>query len=195
MFSRQFDRRTYLLLGVLFFALALGFSFGVYALWPANREQGYQPIQPILYSHLTHAGNLQMECLYCHYNTERAAVANLPSVEICMNCHRQVQPRNALGQVNQDIARLVKHWQESEPIAWEQVHVLADFVYFDHSRHMKAGRTCQECHGPIERMERVYRFYAMKMDWCLECHRREPPEGFRDGRKQWASDTCNTCHR
>jgi len=195
MFSKQFDRRVYTFVLFLSLSLLVGFSFGVFALWPANVERGYEPEQPLGYSHEMHAGTLQIECLYCHVNAERQAQATVPSVSICMNCHEEVQKRDAQDNLKKDMERLLVHWWEKNPIKWVKVHDLADFVYFDHSRHLASGLECQECHGPVERMVHMRREYSLKMGWCLDCHRKTPPAGFQDGRETWASTNCSTCHR
>lgn len=201
MFTKKFDRRVYLFVVVLLSSTAIGASFAVYALWPANAETGYEPAQPIAYSHRLHAGELKIECQYCHSNVETAACANLPTVSVCMGCHLQIESKDADGQVKPEIAKLTEYWEQKKPIKWVNVHNLADFVYFDHSRHMAAELECQECHGPVETMERVRRFYSLKMGWCLDCHKKPPPEGYPyphaivDGRATWAPIDCVTCHR
>lgn len=196
-FSRQFDRRVYVFLSVLAFSTTLGVSFGLYALWPANVETGYEPEQPIAYSHRLHAGELKIDCRYCHSNVETSAYANVPAVAVCMGCHAQIESKNDEGRVKPEILKLKEHWEKKEPIRWVNVHDLADFVYFDHSRHLSAGLKCQQCHGPIETMERVYRANSLKMGWCLDCHKKPPPKDYpiRDGRATWAPIDCYTCHR
>ena len=197
MFTKKFDRRVYVLLSVVGFSAVVGGAFGTYALWPANMERGYQPDQPINYSHRLHAGELKIDCRYCHSNVERAAHANTPSVSVCMNCHAEIESKGPDGQVKAEIQKLKRYWEENLPIEWINVHKLADFVYFDHSRHLSAGLECQESHGPIETMEKVYRFSSLKMGWCLDCHTKAPPEDYpvTDGRTTWASINCYTCHR
>ena len=96
------------------------------------------------------------------------------------------------------MAILLSHWEKKQPIVWNKVNDLADFVYFDHSRHMAAGLTCQECHGPIETMEHVRRQYGLKMSWCLDCHKQDPPAGSAAaarGSATRAPINCTTCHR
>jgi hypothetical protein len=179
------------------FSAMIGGAFGIYALWPANMERGYQPDQPIDYSHRLHAGEMKIDCKYCHHNVEGAAHANTPSVSVCMNCHEQVQPRGADGTLKADIRTLIDCWDGLKPIEWVNVHNLADFVYFNHSRHVSAGLECQECHGPIETMEEVWRFSSLKMGWCLDCHKKDPPPNYpvTDGRNTWSAIYCFTCHR
>ena len=195
MFSKEFERRIYIFVGVLFGSLLVGFAFGVYALWPANMEQGYEPNQPIAYSHKLHAGELNIDCRYCHFNVDRGAQATIPSVATCMNCHEEVQTKDSKGKLTKDTARLLWHWKNKKPIKWVKVSDLADFAYFDHSRHTNSNIECQECHGPVEKMERVRREYSLKMSWCLDCHRKEPPEGWTGSGETWGPTGCYTCHR
>ncbi len=198
MFTKAFDRRVYATLAVLAGTGALGTAFGLFALWPSNMEAGYAPAQPIAFSHLTHAGDLRIDCFYCHTEAEKGPHATVPPVSVCMNCHEHVKPKDRRGRIHPDVAKLLKHWKEKEPIRWVKVNDLADFVYFDHARHLAGGVACAECHGPVERMERVRREYGLKMSWCLECHRK-PPEAGRPGAlaepNHRAPTSCSTCHR
>ena len=192
MFSKKFDRRVSVLVAVTLLASGFGTAFGLYALWPGNRERGYEPEQPLAYNHRLHAGTLKIHCRYCHWNVEVSAPAAVPSISVCMNCHAVVQPKNEKGAIKPELAKLLAAWKTKTPIRWEKVHNLADFVYFDHSRHIASGLECQECHGPVETMERVRRDNALVMGWCLACHRKPPPEA---DRPMQASVDCTTCHR
>ncbi|MDD4889841.1 MAG: cytochrome c3 family protein [Phycisphaerae bacterium] len=198
MFTRKFDRKVHVAFGVFLFSLLFGVGFGYYVLWPSDLEAGYEPAQPILYSHKLHAGDMKMQCLYCHSQADKTAQATTPPVSTCMNCHSQVQSKGPDGQVLPATQFVLDHWKSREPIRWNKVSDLADFVYFDHSRHVNSGLTCQECHGPIETMDRVRRQYGLKMSWCLACHRQAPPAGSRAERLGWdqrAPINCSTCHR
>lgn len=135
MFTRSFDRRVYLFVAVLLGAGAVGTSFAVYALWPANVEVGYQPLQPIAYSHKLHAGELQIDCRYCHHRADRDDHAGVPSIATCMKCHEEVQPKDSKGNLRPEIEKLLDAWEKKEPVQWVKVHDLADFVYFPHYRH------------------------------------------------------------
>jgi hypothetical protein len=173
-------------------------AFGAYILWPSRREAGYEPAQPVEFSHKLHAGELKIDCLYCHSEAERSAHATVPSVATCMNCHAQVQKKDENGELTPQTAALVEHWEKKQPIVWNKVHDLADFVYFDHSRHVVADVECQECHGPVETMERVRREFGQKMSWCLDCHNQPPPEDPPPYARHWttrAPVNCTTCHR
>jgi len=204
MFTRKFERRVYIAVGVFLLSCALGVAFGAYVLWPSHLEAGYQPEQPLPYSHLLHAGDLKIQCLYCHTEADRGQHATVPPLSTCMNCHEQVQTKDAAGNLKSGLAILLDHWKRAEPIRWNKVNDLADFVYFDHSRHIAAGLTCQECHGPVETMEHMRRQNSLKMSWCLECHRqkltdKDTPGAWeraaQQGRTNRGPIHCSTCHR
>jgi len=199
MFTRQFDRKVHLALKVLVLSGVVGVAFGYHVLWPSNMEIGYQPAQPIAYSHKLHAGTMQIQCLYCHAQADKGAHATVPPLATCMNCHAEVQPKGPDGKtLLPDTALLLDHWERKEPVRWQKVTDLADFVYFDHSRHVNSAVTCQECHGPIETMDRVRREFGLKMSFCLDCHRQPPPPGSRAEQLGWetrAPTYCATCHR
>jgi hypothetical protein len=198
MFTKKFERRVYIALGVFLFAGALGASFGAYVLWPSRREAGYEPRQPIAYSHKLHAGELEIECLYCHSQADKGPHATVPSVSTCMKCHEQVQTKDDDGNLTPETAKLLEHWERKTPIVWNKVSDLADFAYFDHSRHVNVGVECEECHGPVDTMEHMRREFGLKMSWCLECHRRQPQEGdpaLERGDAMRGPIHCTACHR
>ncbi len=198
MFTRKFDRRVHLAMAVFLLAGLIGVSFGYYVLWPSNMEAGYQPVQPIPYSHKLHAGDLKIECRYCHTQAETGPAATVPPLSICMNCHNEVKTTGPDGRLKPGIATLLEHWNSGQPVVWNKVSDLADFAYFDHSRHLSAGLTCQECHGPIETMDRVRREHGLKMSWCLDCHKQAPPPGSHAEQLGWSTRApihCSTCHR
>ena len=122
------------------------------------------PQQPIAYSHRVHAGQYEMQCLYCHTNADRSQFVPIPAVATCMGCHRVVLAGS------EEIQKLRGYEQRGEPVPWVRIHKLADFVQFPHMRHVAAGLECQECHGPIEEMDVVYQFSTLTMGWCLACH-------------------------
>ncbi len=195
MFTKKFERRIHIAAGVVLFSLVLGFAFGAYALWPANLEEGYQPEQPIEFSHATMAGKHQVDCLYCHSCAEKGRFATIPPTSTCMKCHKEIKPKNSKGELLPDMVKLYRYHESGEPILWEKVYDLADFVYFDHSRHVNEGVECMECHGDVEKMDRVQRVHSLKMGWCLECHKEPPPEGSPPWQKTRAPIYCSTCHR
>jgi len=165
-----------------------------------GRQQNYQPLQPIFYSHKVHAGINQINCLYCHAGAEKSRQAMIPSTNICMNCHKQINSYTGEGDhplvtaegkaINgtEQIQMLYKYagWDPQKkdynrdaqgnilatPIQWVKIHNLPDHVYFNHSQHVKVGQVqCQRCHGPIQDMDEVYQFAPLSMGWCINCHR------------------------
>ncbi len=132
-------------------------------------QQGYQPTQPIAFSHKLHAGEHQINCAYCHTSVYKGKSANIPSANICMNCHSQIKTESP------QIQKIYKAIEQNKPIEWVRVHNLPDLAYFNHSQHTVAGGLkCQQCHGPIEQMEVVYQYSPLTMGWCINCHREYP---------------------
>lgn len=158
-----------------------------------GRQKDYQPEQPIYYSHKVHAGTNQINCLYCHGGAFEGKHANIPSVNVCMNCHQAINEYGANSpkifredgtEVNgtEEIKKLYaaagwdpvakKYTTEGKPIQWVKIHNLPDHVYFNHSQHTKAGKVqCQTCHGDVTQMDEVYQFSELSMGWCVNCHR------------------------
>jgi len=145
--------------------------------------------QPVPFNHALHAGQFQIDCLYCHTATDRTAAAGVPSVESCMGCHAQ------FGQDLEGVKILKQHWDEQKTIEWEQIHRLPEYVKFKHNRHVAAGVACQTCHGPVQAMDKVVQTAdtiwwpwllpskKLQMGWCVNCHRQNQ-----------ASQDCLTCH-
>jgi cytochrome c2 len=159
-----------------------------------GRQKGYQPVQPIYYSHKVHAGINQVNCLYCHGSAWESRHAGIPSVNICMNCHKAINeytkgPKlyNENGdEINgtAEIQKLYKYagfdpsaptkWDvtKAKPVEWIRIHNLPDHVYFNHSQHIRAGKVqCQTCHGEITAMDEVKQVSELSMGWCINCHR------------------------
>ncbi len=156
------------LLGLATVPVYLGLLLA-YGADPITLNVGYQPLQPVAYSHAQHVGKLGMDCRYCHTTVERAAMAALPPTGVCMNCHKAILPDSAkMGEVQQS-------YVEGTPILWIKVHNLADYVYFDHSAHVNVGVGCRECHGLVSQMETVRTVAPLNMAWCLKCHRDPAP--------------------
>jgi hypothetical protein len=149
-----------------------------YGASPLATDVGYAPVQPIPYSHAVHAGDLGIDCRYCHTTVEHAAHAALPPTQTCINCHSQ---QYGIRRDSEKLALLQEAYYGSAgvpaglPIPWVRVHDLPDYVYFDHSAHVSRGVGCQSCHGRIDRMEVVYQAKPLSMGWCLECHRNPAP--------------------
>jgi hypothetical protein len=126
--------------------------------------------QPVPFSHNHHFAGLGISCLYCHTSVETSAVAGIPPVATCMNCHKQIW-------TNAELLEPVRAaYRSGVPVQWERVHDLPDYVYFNHSVHVAKGIGCQSCHGQMERMPLVHQAVSLTMKWCLDCHRE--PEKF-----------------
>lgn len=168
---------------VIALALALGLAALIYL--PSSNKvvvgynQGYQPDQPLPFSHELHAGQYKVNCQYCHSNVSVSRHATVPTLNVCMNCHLTVATDKPA------IKQLTEAYNKGVSIAWEKVHLLPDHVKFNHAAHIKAGKACQECHGPVETMKQVYQNASLAMGWCVNCHRQ--PENK-------ANVNCGTCH-
>ena len=150
------------------FALVLLYE-GVQSVMAVGLNQGYQPTQPIAFSHKLHAGTNQINCAYCHTSVYKSKSANIPSANICMNCHSQIKTESP------EIKKIYRAIERKQPIQWVRIHNLPDLAYFNHSQHTQvAGLQCQTCHGPIQNMEVVYQYSALTMGWCINCHREMP---------------------
>jgi hypothetical protein len=140
---------------------------------------GYRPEQPVAYSHRLHAGELGMDCEYCHTTVDDSSFAAIPSTDICMNCHN---PDDNLGVRNESskLEPVHESAETGEAIQWQKVHDLPDYVYFNHSAHVNRGVSCISCHGRVDKMgeDGVYQTENLSMGWCLDCHR-SPEEHLR----------------
>jgi menaquinone reductase, multiheme cytochrome c subunit len=136
---------------------------------PTVADTGYAPLQPVPYSHKMHAGNLGIDCRYCHYTVEKAAYAAIPPTEVCMNCHVRVKPQS------EQLVLLRETYLKNEPVPWVRVHRLPDYVYFNHEAHVNAGVSCVSCHGRVDQMVVVKKWQDLSMTWCLDCHRNPAP--------------------
>ena len=185
-----YRNKAYLLLGVILIFLVGGY-YTIEAAIGLGRTKGYQPVQPIYYSHKVHAGTNQISCLYCHTGAQASKHANIPSVNVCMNCHMAIKEYagepitredGTSVNANAEIQKLYdyagwnpvakKYDRAGKQIEWVRIHSLPDFVYFNHSQHVKVGKQqCQTCHGPIQAMPEVAQFAELSMGWCINCHR------------------------
>jgi hypothetical protein len=156
-----------------------------------GRNKDYQPEQPIYYSHKVHAGTNQISCLYCHGGAYEGRHANIPAVNMCMNCHMAITEYkgdklfredgsevNGTAEIQKIYAasgwdpKVKKYTGEPKAIEWTRIHNLPDYVYFNHSQHTRAGKVqCQTCHGPIQEMNEVKQYADLSMGWCINCHR------------------------
>jgi hypothetical protein len=165
-------------------------------MWETGVHTGYQPVQPIKFSHELHAGINQIDCQYCHSGAFKSKNSTIPSLNVCMNCHKNVQARTEDGQVSAEIQKIYNALgydvdkqtydkSKEKPIEWVRVHNLPDFAYFNHSQHVVVGEAairkeagidpkdpvCFACHGPVNTMEEIYQYSPLTMKWCLNCHK------------------------
>jgi hypothetical protein len=181
-----------------------------YGASPETTDVGYEPVQPVPYSHALHAGELGIDCRYCHNTVEVSAHASIPATSTCMNCH------TAIHVDSEKLDPIRESYESGLPVHWVRVHDLPDYAYFNHSAHVQRGVGCVSCHGRVDTMEVVRQEKPLSMGWCLDCHRNPAPhlrplDKITDMTWQPASDDehrqiqealnaqpsedCSTCHR
>jgi mono/diheme cytochrome c family protein len=176
-----------LVLSIFFLLASAYYVFGFFM--QLGIDQGYQPVQPIHFSHKIHTGDNKIDCKYCHSSARVSKTSGIPSLNVCMNCHKSIYDYNGettaeytkefydaeinklYSAVGWDDANQ-EYTGETQSVKWIKVHNLPDFVYYNHSQHVSvAGIECQTCHGPVEEMEEVYQYAPLTMAWCIECHK------------------------
>jgi mono/diheme cytochrome c family protein len=186
---KAFIKNQFLMLvtAILFLLASAYFVFGFFM--QIGIDQGYEPVQPIHFSHKIHAGDNGIDCKYCHSSARVSKTSGIPSLNVCMNCHKSIYeyngettPEHSKEFYDGEIKKLYaaagwsdedqKYTGEAKPVKWVRIHNLPDFVYFNHSQHVTVGgQECQTCHGPVEEMEVMYQHAPLTMGWCIECHR------------------------
>ena len=159
---------------ILVTALVVAFTAktAIDSLYSVGVQQGYAPAQPIAFSHALHAGQYEIACQYCHTGVEIGKSANIPSANICMNCHTHIQNVGGKEGISPEIQKIYNAVDNNQPIEWVRVHNLPDLAYFNHAQHVAVGGVeCQTCHGPIQEMEVVGQHSTLTMGWCIDCHR------------------------
>ena len=188
------QQNTFLhVVGVIFLLLTSAY-IGFGTLFSVGVDQGYQPVQPIAFSHKIHAGENKVDCQYCHSSAKHSKHSGIPSVNVCMNCHKNIAEvaegteveyngvilrKNELDKEIQKIydaagwdAENLEYTGETKPIKWIRIHNLPDHVNFVHAQHVTvAGVDCKQCHGPVEEMDEMYQYSPLTMGWCIDCHR------------------------
>ena len=188
-------KNTFLKVLSTIFLVLIGIYIFFGTLFKVGVDEGYQPIQPIAFSHKIHAGDNKIDCQYCHSSAKHSKHSGIPSVNVCMNCHKSIsevaentvlelEDGVVLGkaELDKEIEKVYKAagWDAEnleytgveKPIKWVRIHNLPDFVYFNHSQHVTVqGVKCQKCHGPVEEMEEMYQHSPLTMGWCIDCHR------------------------
>ena len=150
---------------------------GPWAYSGASSPQNRSPVQPVAFPHPQHVQKLGMNCTYCHYSAPRANDPGLPSVATCMGCH------NLVATNSPEIKKLAAYYAKGQPVPWERIHKVPEYVHFPHSRHVNAGVTCQTCHGEVQQMKQVFQYSSLNMGWCVNCHI-----------ERKARYDCSTCH-
>lgn len=162
----RWTNHVHFVIGAAVPVLLVAVVFHIWYHWsPEFTDVGYQPEQPVAFSHQLHAGQMGMDCRYCHNTVERSAHAAVPPTDTCMNCHTNVQTESPILEPVRQSA------ETGEAIEWVRVHMLPDYAYFDHSAHLAAGVGCNSCHGRIDQMDVVFQAEPLSMSWCLDCHR------------------------
>jgi cytochrome c2 len=165
---------------IIILLVLIGSKFAWDDLMQIGVYEGYQPEQPIAFSHKIHAGDNAINCVYCHSGAEKGKVAGVPTANVCMNCHKFIKQGTITG--TEEIAKIYKaldynpetqvYGNNPKPIVWTRVHALPEHAYFNHSQHVVVGKVqCQTCHGPVEEMTVAKQFAPLTMGWCVECHR------------------------
>lgn len=188
-----------LVIAIVFTAIAM--APRIVAMRLPGNHAGFEPVQPIAFSHRLHAGELNIACLYCHSGAEVSRHAGTPAASTCMNCHRFITAPRSMVRAEEELAKkqhrkprpvtspelrkIYRALNTNQPIAWTRIDQTPAFVYFNHSAHVNAGVQCQTCHGPVETMERVRQIESLNMGWCLNCHRTNA---------RHPSTDCSTCH-
>jgi len=198
--------------GAVFIAGAIVWLFGAFERSPYVTRASVVVEQPVPFSHKHHVSQLGIDCRYCHTSVEESAFAGIPPTKTCMTCHSQIHPTSPM------LEPVRESWRSGQSLAWNRVNDLPDFVYFNHSIHVKKGIGCVTCHGPVGEMALTWRENTLQMEWCLECHReperfvrpreyvfstewQSPPARIALGRKLMQEyniqklTNCSTCHR
>ncbi|MXV49405.1 c-type cytochrome [Pedobacter sp. HMF7647] len=181
-YKKLLKNKKFVFFVVLLLVIFLG-SAGWMGMWNTGVHTGYQPEQPIKFSHQLHAGINKIDCQYCHSGAYKSKNASIPSLNVCMNCHNYVTASDKYnGQTSPEIMKIYKaldynpdtkkYGDNPKPVEWVRIHNLPDFAYFNHSQHVKvAGVACQKCHGPVQTMQEIYQYSPLTMKWCINCHR------------------------
>ncbi len=172
-FPREWRRYLRLVLGVGAALFVLSVAGIAYYATPKYWRVGYEPIQPIRFSHKLHAGELGMDCLYCHNHVEESPHSNVPSTGTCLNCHGET--RGNIRAQEPAFAPLRAAAARGLPLRWSRVHRVPDYAYFNHAVHVRRGVSCVSCHGRVDEMEVVRHVEPLSMGWCLDCHRNPAP--------------------
>ncbi|HJU84329.1 MAG TPA: cytochrome c3 family protein [Holophagaceae bacterium] len=157
-------------------------------------NSGYQPAQPLAFSHRLHAGENRIDCLFCHSPAEKGRHGGIPPVSTCLKCHETIKNKPGTKEPSPEIAKLQEAVRTGRPIEWVRIHRNPSFVYFNHSRHVNAGVACQTCHGEVQTMDGIAQARSFSMGDCLNCHRAENQKLVAAGKQPAAPTDCSACH-
>lgn len=222
-FPAWFDRGIPYVIASFFGVATYVVTLVMWGLSPSTIDVGYQPKQPVPFSHAIHAGNLKMDCRYCHNTVDKAAYAAVPATATCVKCHAGSDGNGAVPTVSihsqsPKLLPIRESASSGRSVPWAKVHDLPDYAYFNHSAHVTRGVSCVSCHGRVDKMDEVVQVAPLSMSWCLDCHRNptphlRPPEEVTS--LAWVSEepaevlgarikdqlhiqsktNCSTCHR
>lgn len=176
-------------LPIILFVILLSLVITYFASRSERDGVGYSPDQPILFSHKLHAGDMKIDCQYCHIAVEKSRHAMIPAIETCMNCHRIARKDKP------EIMKLTKFYTEGVAIPWKRIHKVPDFAYFNHSVHVNKGIDCVNCHGDVKQMEKISQMNSFVMSACLDCHRNAHERFPKLTNLNLGPDNCFACHR
>lgn len=211
-FPQWTNKLPLILLVVGLFATVSAVAGVWYYFSPEYTDVGYRPVQPVPYSHKLHAGDLGIDCRYCHTSVETSAKANVPPTATCMNCHTLILPES------EKLLPIRESFATGQPMEWVRIHNIPDYAYFNHSSHINVGVGCVSCHGDVSKMVVVEQQKPLSMGWCLDCHRNpdpnlrpleevtnmtwQPPADQADFVARWKKEkninppvNCSGCHR
>lgn len=177
-------------LPITVFVILMSFALTYFIAKPERDGVGYMPEQPINFSHKLHAGDMAIDCQYCHTSVAKTRHASIPAASICMNCH------NVARTDKPEIIKLTEYFKSNKPIPWKRIHRVPEYAYFNHAAHVTKGIDCANCHGDVRQMEVVSQVKSFTMGSCLDCHR-YPHETMPQmkGKLNEGPTHCNACHR
>ncbi len=183
-------------LPIILFVVIVSFALTYYITYAERNNIGYQPDQPIAFSHKLHAGDMKIDCQYCHVGVEKSRVASVPALNVCMGCHTLARADRP------EIQKLTQYYNDNKPLPWKRVHRVPDFVYFNHSVHVNKGIVCQTCHGEVQNMDikpgdtkSMGQVKSFTMGACLSCHRNAHERMPNLPNLNNGPDNCSACHR
>lgn len=187
--KRLLDYTLKVRIPLVLFVIVISFLLTFYVSRTERDGIGYAPEQPIKYSHKLHAGQMGIDCQYCHTGVTKGRQALVPSVNICMNCHTVARKDRP------EIIKLTEYYEKGIPVPWKRVHQVPKYAYFNHSVHVNKGVACESCHGDVKNMETIAQVRNFTMTACLDCHRNPHNELPYLNKVNNGPTNCSACHR